>query len=190
MKEWAEAILKAINSLGNEASLQEVYSALERYFPLTKENLRLTTHGDRPAFQNQVRSLVSNLVEAGDLERVGRGRYRLTPQGLDRLQDWLRNDGRALQEPKAAYSATTSHQYLIDVEVESLEEGGYMAVCRAIQGCRAEGDTVAEALENIEDVARMLLELRREDGLPFPEGLKPYRPGLPIKADLVVTTSD
>jgi predicted RNase H-like HicB family nuclease len=51
--------------------------------------------------------------------------------------------------------------------VESLEEGGYLAVCDIIQGCHAEGDTISEALENIEDVARIILELQREENLPI-----------------------
>ena len=54
----------------------------------------------------------------------------------------------------------------IPVYVESLDEGGYLAICDRIQGCHAEGETIAEAIENIEDVARVLLELQREHDLP------------------------
>ena len=59
-------------------------------------------------------------------------------------------------------------QYRLKVEVEPLEEGGYFAISPDLQGCHAEGETVAEALEILEDVARILLELRKEDGLPLP----------------------
>ena len=79
---------------------------------------------------------------------------------------------------------------VIPVDVEPLEEGGYLAICEAIQGCHAEGETVAEALENLEDVARILLELRREDGLPLPEGLERLEPGAIIKAQVVVTAAE
>lgn len=79
---------------------------------------------------------------------------------------------------------------VIPVEIEPLEEGGYMAVCDAIQGCRAEGETIAEALDNLEDVARILIELRKEDGLPAPEGLETYEPGSSVKAQLVVPAGD
>ena len=79
---------------------------------------------------------------------------------------------------------------VIPVDVEPLEEGGYLAICEAIQGCHAEGETVAEALENLEDVARILLELRREDGLPLPEGLERLAPGAIIKAQVVVTAAE
>jgi predicted RNase H-like HicB family nuclease len=76
---------------------------------------------------------------------------------------------------------------ILPVEIELLEEGGYLAVCQAIQGCHAEGETIAEALDILEDVARILLELRREDGLPPPEGLEQLEPGTTIKAQVVVT---
>jgi predicted RNase H-like HicB family nuclease len=79
---------------------------------------------------------------------------------------------------------------VIPVEIEELEEGGYLAVCEAIQGCHAEGDTVGEALENLEDVARILLELRQEDGLPPPEGLNSLEPGTVIKAHVVVPAAE
>lgn len=64
-------------------------------------------------------------------------------------------------------------RYLLAVEVEELTDtGGYLAICPAIPGCHAEGETVTEALANLEDVARVLLELRTEDGLGPPPELK------------------
>jgi len=79
---------------------------------------------------------------------------------------------------------------VIPVDIEPLEEGGYLAVCEAIQGCHAEGDTVDEALENLKDVARMLLELRKEDGLPPPPGLETLEHGTTIHAQVVVAAVD
>jgi len=81
-------------------------------------------------------------------------------------------------------------KYLLKVEVEPLEEGGYLATCPDLQGCHAEGDTIAKALENVEDVARILMELRREDGLDLPEGLEQVEPGAVIKAQVVVTVPE
>ena len=81
-------------------------------------------------------------------------------------------------------------QYLLKVEVEPLEEGGYLATCPELQGCHAEGKTVAEALEILEDVARILLELRKEDGLSLPEGLERVTPDTVIKAQVVVTVAE
>lgn len=59
--------------------------------------------------------------------------------------------------------------YLISVDVQPLEEGRYLAIATNLAGAHAEGDTIAEALENLEDVARVTLELCREKNLPLPE---------------------
>ena len=75
---------------------------------------------------------------------------------------------------------------LIPVQIQALEEGGYLAVCDVIQGCHAEGETVAEALENLEDVAQALLEIQKEDGVPLPSELQEFKHGTMIKAQLVV----
>jgi predicted RNase H-like HicB family nuclease len=75
---------------------------------------------------------------------------------------------------------------LIPVEVEIQDDGSYFARCDAIQGCHAEGNTLAEALDVLEDIARTLLELRREDGLPPPDGLEELLPDSVIKAQVVV----
>ena len=76
-------------------------------------------------------------------------------------------------------------KYLLKVEVEPLEEGGYLASCPDLQGCHAEGDTIAEALEIIEDVARIIMELCIEDGLPLPAGLEGSKEVPIIKAEVV-----
>jgi predicted RNase H-like HicB family nuclease len=75
---------------------------------------------------------------------------------------------------------------VIPVQVEALEEGGYLAICDLIQGCHAEGETVAAALENLEDVARVLLEVQREDGMPLPSELETFDARMKISAQLVV----
>ena len=60
---------------------------------------------------------------------------------------------------------------LLSVEVERLEEGRFLAACPTLQGCHAEGDSVAEALENLEDVANIHIQLSMEKGLPLPPAL-------------------
>ena len=77
-------------------------------------------------------------------------------------------------------------RYLLRVEVEPLEEGGYLATCPDLQGCHAEGDTVAEALENAEDVARVILELCLEKGLPLPLELQDEQAPPLVRAELLV----
>ncbi|MBM3302013.1 MAG: type II toxin-antitoxin system HicB family antitoxin [Deltaproteobacteria bacterium] len=61
-------------------------------------------------------------------------------------------------------------EHRLPVEIERLEEGGYLAICPAIQGCHAEGATIGTALDNLQDVARVIYELCQEKGLIFVEG--------------------
>jgi predicted RNase H-like HicB family nuclease len=63
---------------------------------------------------------------------------------------------------------STLKQFVLDVEIEQLEDGRYLADCPDFEGCHAEGDTPADALENLEEVARMVIDLCREKGLPLP----------------------
>ena len=42
-------------------------------------------------------------------------------------------------------------RYKLPVDIEELEEGGYLAICPILPGCHAEGDTIAEAIENIQE---------------------------------------
>jgi predicted RNase H-like HicB family nuclease len=51
---------------------------------------------------------------------------------------------------------------LYPVEIEPMEEGGFFAYCSSLQGCHAEGQTYAQALENIEAVIKAHLEIRKE----------------------------
>ena len=77
-------------------------------------------------------------------------------------------------------------RYLLSVEVGPLEEGGYLATCPDLQGCHAEGDTVAEALANVEDVARVIIELCLEKGLPLPLELQDEQAPPLVRAELLV----
>lgn len=53
--------------------------------------------------------------------------------------------------------------------IRDTEEGGFFVTHPDLDGCAAQGETVEEAVENL-DVARELwIETRLEDGLPVPE---------------------
>jgi predicted RNase H-like HicB family nuclease len=53
------------------------------------------------------------------------------------------------------------------VHVEALPEGVYLATSEELPGVVAQGRTVAEALELARDVAKKLIEARRErEGVP------------------------
>jgi predicted RNase H-like HicB family nuclease len=55
----------------------------------------------------------------------------------------------------------------IRIHIEELPEGLYLATSEELNGLVAQGRTVAEALEIARDVARKLIEARRErDGIP------------------------
>lgn len=81
MFRWNYAIREILYSHGDDMALPEIYKTLEQFYPLDESDLRETIHGGRPAYQHVVRSIVSNLVQSGDVERVGRGEYSLTDQG-------------------------------------------------------------------------------------------------------------
>lgn len=51
---------------------------------------------------------------------------------------------------------------IINVHVEKLPEGVYLATSKEVQGLVAQGRTVTEALEIARDVARKLIEARSE----------------------------
>jgi predicted RNase H-like HicB family nuclease len=56
----------------------------------------------------------------------------------------------------------------VHIHVEQLPEGVYLATSEQLPGLVAQGWTVAETLEIARDVARRLIEARRErDGAPI-----------------------
>ena len=61
----------------------------------------------------------------------------------------------------------------IRIHVEQLPEGVYLATSDELSGLVAQGRTVAETLEIARDVARKLIEARREREDPHPS--EPFR---------------
>ena len=51
---------------------------------------------------------------------------------------------------------------LYPVSIEACEEGGFFADCSSFQGCHAEGGTYSEVIENIEDVIKAHIEIRKQ----------------------------
>jgi predicted RNase H-like HicB family nuclease len=60
---------------------------------------------------------------------------------------------------------------LVDVDVQRLPEGGYLATSPVLKGLVAQGRTLAETLEIAQDVARKLIESYLEHGEPLPAEL-------------------
>lgn len=64
--------------------------------------------------------------------------------------------------------------YQLDYVLHQPEESHgwmYRAEVPALQGCRAWGHTPEETLEELRDVARIIIELCREKGEPLPPAL-------------------
>jgi predicted RNase H-like HicB family nuclease len=56
---------------------------------------------------------------------------------------------------------TKMSESCVNLHIERLPEGGYLATSEAIQGLVAQGRTVAETLEIARDVAQRLLESKQ-----------------------------
>ncbi len=50
------------------------------------------------------------------------------------------------------------------VVIEKDEDGNYLAICPALQGCYTEGSTKEEALEMIKDAIKLNIEDKIENG--------------------------
>jgi len=57
--------------------------------------------------------------------------------------------------------------YEFTVVIEKDEDGRYIAICPALQGCYTEGETEEEAKELIEDAIRLHLESRIKNNEPI-----------------------
>ncbi len=62
------------------------------------------------------------------------------------------------------------------------EDGVFIVECPTIPGCMSQGDTGAEALENIKDAIQLCLEVRREDGLPLTVPIEAYEVDVAVSA--------
>jgi len=97
---WAKAILMCVKGLGGKASLRQVYADIAKYRTFSVGHRKQTVWGRRPAFQHEVRSFISGLVESGTLRRVSRGVYEITQHGEEDL-------ARAGLEPQMLEALTT-----------------------------------------------------------------------------------
>ena len=61
------------------------------------------------------------------------------------------------------------NELIISMNIEPLEEGGFLATSDDLQGLVAQGRTIAETLEIAQDVARRLIESYLEHGDPLPD---------------------
>ena len=59
--------------------------------------------------------------------------------------------------------------YNLTVVIEKDEDGNFLAICPALQGCYTSGETSEEALAMIEDAIILHIEERLENGERIPE---------------------
>jgi predicted RNase H-like HicB family nuclease len=81
-------------------------------------------------------------------------------------------------------------RYQLDVTVELLEDGRYLATAVNLRGALAEGDTIAEAIENLEDGARMIIENNLARGWPLPDEFIDAAAPHVVEAKVVVTVGN
>lgn len=73
------------------------------------------------------------------------------------------------------YTCLMSKKKLLDkygVEITRQLDGSYLAVCDEVQGVYAEGKTYLDAMLNVEDILRNVLELNGVVGNPDKSGIK------------------
>ena len=75
-------------------------------------------------------------------------------------------------------------KYVLPLEIQALEEGGYLATSPALPGFLVQAETVEEVLRLAPDVAQSLIEAMRENGVPLPQALQSVEP--PFHAELLV----
>ena len=63
-------------------------------------------------------------------------------------------------------------EFYLPVQIEPLEEGGYLAASNDLPGLVAQGRTMSETLEIAQDVARKLVESYIEHGDPLPPRIR------------------
>ena len=70
------------------------------------------------------------------------------------------------------------------IEINSLEEGGYLATSPALPGFLVQAETVEEVLQLAPGVAQALIEAMWQKGVPLPQALQSVEP--PFHAELLV----
>jgi predicted RNase H-like HicB family nuclease len=75
-------------------------------------------------------------------------------------------------------------KYVLPLEIQALEEGGYLATSTALPGFLVQAETVEEVLRLAPDIAQSLIEAMREKGIPLPQALQSVEP--PFHAELLI----
>lgn len=80
-------------------------------------------------------------------------------------------------------------EYILNIVIEELDEGGYVATSPDLQGLIAQGRTIQETMEIAQDVARKIIESCIEHNDPLPEAMKePHHIKIEAKIPVMVAT--
>ena len=69
------------------------------------------------------------------------------------------------------------HEAIIRLELEPLEEGGFVATSPDVPGLVAQGRTIAETCQIAQELTPQLVEVYLEKGVPLPPELAALSPG-------------
>ena len=79
-------------------------------------------------------------------------------------------------------------QYKIPLVLAPQPEGGYTVTSPLLPELVTEGNTVEEALENVQDAVAAVVEIYEDAGRPLPSGAQVVDLSLPLSFETVVTT--
>ncbi len=75
-------------------------------------------------------------------------------------------------------------RYILPIEIQVLEEGGYLARSAALPGFLVQAETMEEVVNLAPGVAQALIEAMQQKGVPLPQTLQAVEP--PFHADLLI----
>ncbi len=75
----------------------------------------------------------------------------------------------------------SSNEYTINLKIQELPEGQFLATSDDLPGLIAQGRTVTETLEIAQDVAKKLIESYLEHNDPLPPGLQKIQSNMQFK---------
>ena len=79
-------------------------------------------------------------------------------------------------------------QYKIPLVLAPQPEGGYTVTSPLLPELVTEGDTIEEALENVQDAVAAVVEIYEDSGRSLPSGAQVVDLSLPLSFETVVTT--
>ena len=77
--------------------------------------------------------------------------------------------------------------YVVKVKIQPLKEGGFLATCPELPGVLAEGRTIPEVIDYVEDVIRVAIDFMNEKKIPIPDAIKKTRNKKTFHTELLVS---